>query len=334
MFLHMTKKIVFSNSKLLVLNFYKHYLHFFTLRSNVRACFFINTFSELNNTQSTVVFVPQGKSMKKKFNLRLFNLKLSIKNALTLFNNFYWFDIFHFLPFSIALKVLKKNIQKRRLFTFYKKTDSIQLSTNNFFYRNFFICSILFKKLERTQSFFLRCSHFYNKFILKYLEFYFNSRVSISFLPYCFYKKKCQRAKRALSVCLFPVLKNFNRLFFFNDFISVLAITFLQRNVFIFARWLIRFMKKTRIRLHKRFLFLLRLYFTRLFKLYSRSLKYKGFKLQIKGKISVAGSSKKRIFKMSQGLCSLTTKSCRVSYYNNIIRTYTGALGLKVFLFY
>lgn len=89
MFLHMTKKIVFSNSRLLVLNFYKHYLHFSTLRSNVRACFFINTFSELNNTQSTVVFVSQEKSMKKKFNLRLFNLKLSIKNALTLFNNFY-----------------------------------------------------------------------------------------------------------------------------------------------------------------------------------------------------------------------------------------------------
>ena len=123
-----------------------------------------------------------------------------------------FFIFYHFL---LHLKFLKKIYKKEDYSLFIKKLIVYSYLLIIFFYRNFFICSVLFKKLERTKSFFLRCSHFYNKFILKYLEFYFNSRISISFLPYCFYKKKCQRVKRALSVCLFPVLKNFNRLFFF-----------------------------------------------------------------------------------------------------------------------
>ena len=319
-----------TNMRLFCLSFLVYFLHFTTLRSFIHSSFSVTVFSR------AIQHTPL--SNKKVFRggreSGLLSLRLGILNALTLFNNSYWFTILHFLPFSIAFKFLKKNTKKRRIFSMHVKSSNLVPSTDTFFYRNFYICTILFRKIRCNNLFSLRCSHFYSKYVLKYLEFYFKSKVSISFLPYCFYKKKCKRVRRALNVCLFPVLKNFNRLFFFNDFISVLSITFLQRNISIFVRWLMRFMKKIRIKLHKRFLFLLRLYFTRLFKLYSKGLKYKGFKLQIKGKISVAGSSKKRIFKMSQGLCSLTTKNSRVSYYNNIIRTYTGALGIKAFLFY
>ena len=319
-----------SSTSLFRLSFSVHFLHFITLRSFIRSSFSVIVLSHV--IQNTALF--SKKVFRGGRESGLLSLRLGILNALTLFNNSYWFTILHFLPFSIAFKFLKKNTKKRRLFAMHVKSSNLIFSTDTFFYRNFYICTILFRKIRRNNLFSLRCSHFYSKYVLKYLEFYFKSKTSISFLPYLFYKKKCKRVRRALNVCLFPVLKNFNRLFFFNDFISVLAITFLQRNISIFVRWLMRFMKKIRIKLHKRFLFLLRLYFTRLFKLYSKGLKYKGFKLRIKGKISVAGSSKKRIFKMSQGLCSLTTKNSRVSYYNNIIRTYTGALGVKAFLFY
>lgn len=319
-----------TNKGLFRLSFFLYLLHFTTLRSYICSSFSVITFSRIIQNNS----FSNKKTLRSGHESRLLSLRLGILNAITLFNNSYWFTILHFLPFSIAFKLLKKNTKKRRIFDMHVKSSNLVFSTDTFFYRNFYICTILFRKVKYNSLLSLRCSHFYNKYVLKYLEFYFKSKVSISFLPYCFYKKKCKRVRRALNVCLFPVLKNFNRLFFFNDFISVLSITFLQRNIFIFVRWLMRFMKKIRIKLHKRFLFLLKLYFTRLFKLYSKGLKYKGFKLQIKGKISVAGSSKKRIFKMSQGLCSLTTKNSRVSYYNNIIRTYTGALGIKAFLFY
>jgi ribosomal protein S3 len=112
------------------------------------------------------------------------------------------------------------------------------------------------------------------------------------------------------------------------------VVMFSQHNITIFARWLIRFMEKIRIKLHRRFLFLLKLYFKRLHVLHSKILNYIGLKLVIKGKIGSAGSSKKKIFKMSQGLCSLTKKNHKIAYCNRIVRTYTGALGLKLFLFY
>ena len=221
-----------TNTSLLRLSFFVYFLHFITLRSYIRSCFSTTAFSRTIQSTSfskRKIFISGQES-------RLLSLRLGILNALTLFNNSYWFTILHFLPFSIAFKLLKKNTKKRRLFAMHVKSSNLVSSTDTFFYRNLYICTVLFRKIKCDNLFSLRCSHFYNKYVLKYLEFYFKSKVSISFLPYCFYKKKCKRVRRALNVCLFPVLKNFNRLFFFNDFISILSIMFLQRNISIFVR--------------------------------------------------------------------------------------------------
>lgn len=261
------------------------------------------------------------------------NLKNSVISSISLFGNNFWFYLLSFLPVGLVFRLVAACLSKKNCLS-HINSNIVNTEVNGFFYINIFTNILLLTINKKKETNYWNCGNFYNKYVLKYVEQLLNVKASILLKPYATYKKKTRAIRKALVSCLFPVLKKFNRLFFSHDFISILVVMFSQHNITIFARWLIRFMEKIRIKLHRRFLFLLKLYFKRLHALHSRTLKYAGFKLVIKGKIGSAGSSKKKIFKMSQGSCSLTKKNHKIAYCNKIVRTYTGALGLKLFLFY
>ncbi len=244
-----------------------------------------------------------------------------------------WFFLLKLLPATYLFRCivfkpfLNLNSQKIHL----KKT-------NNLVYNNFY--SYLLLSVNRNSSFYVTVkdtsssAYFYMKYLLAYIESLFRIKSCIGFYSYSSFTFLTTTVQKLLGFYVFPVLKKFHRKFFVNDFISVLSIMFVQRNCLVFVRWLIRFIEKIHIRLHKKFFFLLNLYFRRIHSLNSPYLNYKGFKLTLRGKISSAGNSKKKIFKFSHGTCSLTKKNHKINYCHKIIRTYTGALGLKVFLFY
>ena len=261
------------------------------------------------------------------------NLKNSIVSSVSLFGNNFWFYLLNFLPVGIVFRLVATCLKRKSCLSNIN-SNMTSMEVNSFFYINIFTNILILNSNKQKATNYWNCGNFYNKYALKYFEQLLKSKTSIILKPYATYKKKTRAIRKALVSCLFPVLKKFNRLFFSHDFISILVVMFSQHNITIFARWLIRFMEKIRIKLHRRFLFLLKLYFKRLHVLHSKILKYIGFKLVIKGKIGSAGSSKKKIFKMSQGSCSLTKKNHKIAYCNKIVRTYTGALGLKLFLFY
>jgi hypothetical protein len=60
----------------------------------------------------------------------------------------------------------------------------------------------------------------------------------------------------------------------------------------------------------------------------------KGFFFDIRGKVGVSGNAKKRHFSFYSGKYSKTTKSSKFDYQHNIIRTFTGALGVTLILYY
>jgi hypothetical protein len=62
--------------------------------------------------------------------------------------------------------------------------------------------------------------------------------------------------------------------------------------------------------------------------------KVKGFFFDIRGKVGVSGNAKKRHFSFYSGKYSKTTKNSKFDYQHNIIRTFTGALGVTFILFY
>jgi ribosomal protein S3 len=58
----------------------------------------------------------------------------------------------------------------------------------------------------------------------------------------------------------------------------------------------------------------------------------KGIKFQLKGKISVAGNARTRTVLMSVGYTSHSSFSNKILYNLNLIPTFTGVLGLRLWL--
>jgi ribosomal protein S3 len=60
----------------------------------------------------------------------------------------------------------------------------------------------------------------------------------------------------------------------------------------------------------------------------------KGFKVKLKGKISVAGNSRKRSILYRVGKTSHSTIDVRVIHNLSLVNTFTGVMGLQTWLFY
>lgn len=63
-------------------------------------------------------------------------------------------------------------------------------------------------------------------------------------------------------------------------------------------------------------------------------LKIKGFFFDIRGKVGVTGSSKKRHIFFKIGNLGKSTKSDKIEFNQNLVRTYSGVLGLTYIISY
>lgn len=63
-------------------------------------------------------------------------------------------------------------------------------------------------------------------------------------------------------------------------------------------------------------------------------LSLKGLKIKLKGKISAAGNSRKRTILFRAGETSHSKVSLRVVHHFTRLVTFTGVMGLQIFLFY
>ena len=122
--------------------------------------------------------------------------------------------------------------------------------------------------------------------------------------------------------------------FFFEEALHIMHLSFILRDAVLFSNWLksmilrISFWKTRSIFRFIRYLYLL--YFTSTF----TELKIKGLKIKLKGKISVAGNSRKRTILYRTGQTSHSKVSLRVSHHKQTINTFTGVLGFQVWIFY
>jgi len=98
--------------------------------------------------------------------------------------------------------------------------------------------------------------------------------------------------------------------------------------------WLLRFLEKLHFKFHKAFLFLFNNFFKDFFKVFKHFFKVKGFKLDVRGKVSVSGNAKKRHYAITYGELSLSKKLIRISFSKSIVPTSTGVLGVELVLTY
>jgi ribosomal protein S3 len=63
-------------------------------------------------------------------------------------------------------------------------------------------------------------------------------------------------------------------------------------------------------------------------------LRVQGLKIKLKGKISAAGNSRKRTILYRVGKTSHSTTNIRVCHDSTLVNTFTGVMGLSVWIFY
>jgi hypothetical protein len=107
----------------------------------------------------------------------------------------------------------------------------------------------------------------------------------------------------------------------------------LKDSVFL-ANWIVAIMKKISFWKYKLFFryirYILRYFFSPVFSF----LGIKGLKFQLKGKIGVAGNARTRTVLQKIGQVGHSKFENKIAYELVLIRTFTGVLGLKVWIFF
>lgn len=123
-------------------------------------------------------------------------------------------------------------------------------------------------------------------------------------------------------------------LFPFNtpEFIEVFFLCLEARDLTALATYVKTLFERIQIKFHKVFLRKFDLFLTFFFKKLSRKFRVKGFLMDVRGKVSAVGNSKKRHVCIKQGYLSKTKKELRFFFLKNQINTTTGVLGASYLL--
>jgi hypothetical protein len=139
----------------------------------------------------------------------------------------------------------------------------------------------------------------------------------------------------------FFLLKKVKYLRFLNDinlkskaFLNLLLVFLYNKDVTLFKNALKSILENLHFKTHRKFLYNLKIILKSLAPIFYSRFKCTGLLIHVKGKIGVGGNSKKRKFLYKLGSFSFTKKNQKLSYSKDSIRTYSGVLGLEIYLTY
>lgn len=129
--------------------------------------------------------------------------------------------------------------------------------------------------------------------------------------------------------------KNIASAFFIEEAIRLLIYTIYYKDTSLFITWFTNLLQKIIIKKHRRVLSFLNKA-TKLLKRkgYFTRLKCIGFYFDVRGKVGVTGSKKKRHVMIKHGLYSNSKKSTKMVSNQGIVVTKTGSLGVTLTLTY
>jgi hypothetical protein len=233
-------------------------------------------------------------------------LKFSLlKKKIFFYNNTY-------ILYNSFIILIKNYLNKKNIYYFinYFKLSKFSLF-QNIILKHYIYFFEYFLKIKNKKNFFI----FFNKFSL-----YFDDKNKIlknlKFLLKIYWILKMK--------ILFKVEELFQLLFLFIKY----------KDISFFLSWLKMTLEKINFKFHKKIFLSIILFFNFFFKQIFYFFWFKGIVLKIKGKISQGGNSKKKRIYYQKGNYSWTNKSFKLYYDASIIRSYSGVLGLKCFLFF
>ena len=178
--------------------------------------------------------------------------------------------------------------------------------------------------------------NFFNNYFINFLNFLLKKKLFFSIKKLNYLTSSFKKNKT-----IFFMSKRLKRYYsfaggfkFFKQFIDILWLSFLLKDSKFFLNWFKNFMEKISLRKHKKFLNLLKIILTRYYNFFFLHSNVLGIFFDIRGKLGVTGSAKKRHMKLSTGTYSSTKKKTRISFSQAVVRTSTGVLGVTFCIFF
>lgn len=287
----------------------------------------------------------------KKFNK--FNMNNTGKKYLTeefLFNKFELSLFFFYNPLFFKYILLssygtvlfnKSDSKLFKIYNFFSQktltyTQSKEYFNNNLFFNEKF--SYVFKKA-------ILKALDYSKFGTNTIIWHYN--LLIRFLEYCSGKKVYFRIHPFLQnhltffekiqcITWSQKVKYFRRVLgprlFLNESLQIIYLSFKLHDPFLLSNWMASILKKISFWKSKTFLRYIKYVVKYFFWAHFKQLKMEGLKYQLKGKISVAGNSRTRTAFHNIGSTSHSTFNNRILFNLNLVKTFTGVLGLKLWI--
>lgn len=122
--------------------------------------------------------------------------------------------------------------------------------------------------------------------------------------------------------------------FFLHEMLDILYMTFLQKDLNFLIKWFVKTMNRISFLNHKKFISSFKQIVINNSDFFIKKNNIRGFFFDIRGKVGVTGDAKKRHFSFYVGDFSKTSKKYKFDYQFDIVRTYTGALGITMYLSY
>lgn len=121
---------------------------------------------------------------------------------------------------------------------------------------------------------------------------------------------------------------------FLKESLKILHISFRYKDPTFLSNWIRGMLKRMSFWKYKLLFRYLKYVVRHLFQLHFKELGFKGFKLKLKGKISVAGNARTRTLFYRIGNTSHSTFDNKVAYDLSYVNTFTGVLGFKLWFFF
>lgn len=173
-------------------------------------------------------------------------------------------------------------------------------------------------------------------FLVKFLEYFLNKKIYLSFKKINFLLFKFKKNKFLIFLkkkfyrdMMFTRDKNFLK-----EMIEIIWITFFLKDSNFFMNWFTQKFQSISLRNHKKFLRVLKLLLVRYYNFFFRNTNVLGFFFDIRGKVGVAGNAKKRHVSIFSGLYSSTNKNLKINSVQSNVKTTTGLLGVTFCLFF
>jgi len=265
-----------------------------------------------------VIFKNKKYKYKKHLVLNFFNKSL--------FN--YFFNNFYSLVFFKKIYFL--NFFKLNFLTHFNERFSNSVMIYNSLYPVFNNETTVFKN-KFISKFKFNFDKFFNLFILNFYEKMFNS---FFFIKLNLNKNLKNYYKNYYKTYPFSMMDNQQDNYTIDEMFEIFCFSFINRDISILNNWILNKMNKINFRNHKKFLNVIQhfLFHYRYFFIFI--LNIDGFFLKVRGKLSVAGNAKKKVFFYKIGKVNLSKKINKIEHSQGVIKSTYGVLGLNMFLSY